>query len=186
MNISSLPRWSRDLLGRWAAAPVFVVMLVLGGMPISSVASSSIPQPVISIQIADATHAPLDTLRVFSSLMSQGSLAFGATLTRYENSPIDVYFGILSPGGRILTWARGPTNGPFPRAGLSPAVQGTTETQINMATLLGGNPVQGFADDARIPSGLYSVFMFIVPAGASPGDLHNWTAGATSPLYLSY
>jgi hypothetical protein len=186
MNITSLPRWGRNLLTRRTIASVLVAMLVLGCMPLSSVASSSIPQPVISIQTVDATRAPPDTVHVFSWLMSQGSLAFGATLTRYENSPIDVYFGILIPGGRVYTWTRGISNGPVLREGLSPAVQRTTETQIDSATILGSNPIQGFADDARSPSGLYSIFMFMVPAGAGPGDLRNWTGGASSPLFLSY
>lgn len=161
---------------------VLAAAIGLSGMPMAAVASSA-PPPTFSIQVMDAIRAPLVAVPVFQWRIDQGPLLFDATLSRAGSSPVDVYFGIIIPGGRIFTWTPGQSGGPILREGLFPAAQGTTATQISSFSLLGTDPEQTFS--AGYPLGLYSVFMLFLPTGANAGDLRSWTGAAMSPLLIT-
>ena len=144
---------------------------------------STIAPPVISITTVDAIMGPLVSLPVFTWRTDGRPLAFNATFSRGDSSPVDVYFGIIIPGGRVFSWISGTANVPTLREGLLPAAQGITNTASSSAGLLGANPQHIFSAD--YPLGLYSVFFFLVPAGADPGDSRRWIAASMSPLVIS-
>ena len=96
-------------------------------------------------------------------------------------SPIDVYVGVITPGGRFLSWIPGTANVPVLVEGLSPAGRGLTATSISGAALLGSHPQYLFS--AADPPGLYSLFVILAVAGtdASKG---LWFGAAMSPLLI--
>jgi hypothetical protein len=158
-------------------------VFALGCFP-AAVHASTIPPPVISIVTLDAVLAPLIAAPVFSWTTTIGRpLAFGATISRSDLSPTDVYFGILIPGGRILSWIPGTANGPELVEGWSPAGRGITAAAISSAALLGSDPQHLFA--WGYPLGLYSVFVVLVRAGADPNDASRWYGATMSPLVIS-
>lgn len=161
---------------------VVAVALGLSGMPMAAAASSA-PPTAFAIQVIDATRAPFVSVPVFQWRIGQGPLLFDAILSRSSSSPVDVYFGIIIPAGRIFTWTPGQSGGPILREGLFPAAQGTTATQISAFSLLETAPQHTIS--AGYPLGLYSVFMLLVPTGANAGDLRSWTGAAMSPLLIT-
>jgi len=173
----------RRVLREPAKVVLFAAMLAFGIAPVPAQSGSSIPSPVISIVALDAHLAPGGTLPVFTWRTDGRLLDFGAFLTRYESSPVDVYFGIIVPGGRIFSWSPGTNNVPNLQEGFVPAAQRTTATEMSSGALLGGSPQHSFS--ANHPLGLYSVFFFLVPAGADPRDLRQWYGATMSPLVIT-
>lgn len=159
-------------------------VLALGIAPVS-VQGTSIPPAVISISVVDALISPLVSVPIFSWTTGVGRpLEFGAAVSRVDSSPVDVYFGIIIPGGRIFSWISGTANVPILLEGLFPAAQRITDTDtaISSAELLGRNPQHIFSADH--PLGLYLVFFFLVPTGTDPGDSRHWIAATMSPLMI--
>jgi hypothetical protein len=96
---------------------------------------------------------------------------------------VDVYFGILTPGGRVFSWKPGATNAPILAEGFFPAAQNTTATEMASTALLGGSPQHLFGSDH--PLGLYSVFFFLVRTGADPRDPRQWYGATMAPLVIT-
>lgn len=162
---------------------LFSAMLAFGIAPVPAQSGTSIPSPVISIMALDANLAPGGTLPVFTWRTDGRLLEFDASLSRYESSPVDVYFGIIVPGGRIFSWSPGTNNVPTLQEGFVPAAQRTTATEMSGAALLGSSPQYGFSSDHLL--GLYSVFFFLVPAGTDPRDPRRWMGATMSPLVIT-
>jgi len=157
-------------------------VLAVGIAPGSAI-GSTIPAPVVSITTLDAVQAPLIWEPRFTWKTDGRPLEFVASVTRYESSPVDVYFGILIPGGSIASWHPGTGHGPILQEGFFPAAQSMTATEMSGAALLGRNPQYSFS--AGHPLGLYSVFFFLVPAGADPRDPSRWYGATMSPLVIT-
>gem|GEM_PF-4265622 len=151
--------------------------------PVRAETGASIALPVISLSTIDPMVAPLASTPVFTWKTDNRPLEFAATVSRTDSSPVDMYFGIISPDGRVFSWNSGLTSVPIFLEGLSPAGRLVTDTVISSADLLGKNPQHTFSADH--PLGLYSVFFFLVPAGADPGDSRQWIAATISPLVIS-
>ena len=158
-------------------------VLALGITSVSAQTGASIAPPVISISTVDPMVAPLASVPVFTWRTDGRPLEFVAAVSRVDSSPVDVYFGIIIPDGRIFSWISGTANVPIFLEGLFPAAQRITDTTISNAELLGENPRHIFS--AGHPLGLYSVFFFLVPTGADPGDSRQWISATMSPLVIS-
>lgn len=165
---------------------LFIPAALAVGVAPGSAMGSTIPAPVVSITTLDAAQAPLIWEPRFTWRTDGRPLEFVANVTRYESSPVDVYFGILLPGGRIASWHPGTGHGPILQEGFWPAARRTAATEMSGAALLRGNPRHSFsADSAYFPLGLYSVFIFLVPAGADPRDPSRWYGATMSPLVIT-
>ncbi len=164
-------------------AVLLPAVLAFGIAPVSAQTGASIAPPVISISTIDPIVTPLASVPVFTWRTDGQPLEFVAAVSRADSSPIDMYFGIIVPDGRIFSWISGTANVPILLEGLFPAAQLVTGTAISSAELLGKNPQHIFSADH--PLGLYSVFFFLVPTGADPGDPRQWIAATMSPLMIS-
>jgi len=159
-----------------------LALLVSGITPF--VHAETIPQPLISILTLDVLVAPLVAAPVFAWRTDLARpLEFIATITRSDISPVDVYFGVIIPGGRVFSWIPGTANGPVLVEGLSPAGRGITAAAISGAGLLGSDPQNLFS--ASQPIGLYSLFVVLVRSGADASNPGNWFGAAMSPLIIS-
>ena len=171
------------LVRELAKALVVVGLLAAGTGAVLAQTGASVPPPVISIAAMDPAVAPVATVPVFTWRTDGRPLEFTASASRADNSPVDVYFGVLVADGRAFSWIGGTATIPILLPGLSPLAQGITHTVISTTELLGRNPQHIFAADD--PPGLYSVFFFLVPTGANPADSRQWIGASMSPLVLS-
>lgn len=179
---SILASWIHRVLKKLGEVFLLPAMFALGIAPVSAM-SASVASPVISIATFDAMLAPLSSPPVFTWRTDLRPLEFDAAVSRTDSSPVDVYFGIIIPGGRIFSWSPGTASVPNLQEGFSPAAQGTTATEMSSAALLGRNPQHLFTADHLL--GLYSVFFFLVPTGADPRDPRRWIGATMSPLVIS-
>ena len=176
-----LSRCVRRVLVGLAKVVLLPTMLALGVVPASAVAVTAAP-PTIRILVLDATMTGLLSAPVFTWRTNGGALQFEVTASRDVSNPVDVYFGVLTPGHRVFSWS--PSAGaPNLQEGLFPVAQGITATEISSAGLLGSSPQYTFP--AGSPLGIYSVFFFLVAAGADPRDPRNWIAANMSPLVIT-
>ncbi len=98
---------------------------------------------------------------------------------------IDVYFGILSPYQSIRTWV--PTGVQYSTQGLKDGIRPYVQKYVANKGFFSGElkdetNCHRFTNDD--PSGLHSIFVWIVKGGQSIGDPKNWIGAATSPLML--
>jgi hypothetical protein len=163
-----------NVVKRW----LLLAVISLGTAPTLVQALSLAAPPQISIFVANPIGVP-----VFSWQTNGGALQFDASVTSTLPLPVDVYFGVIIPGGRTFTWTSALTNVPILVEGLIPVAQNVTPTFFHAATSLGGVPQHTFSNTH--PRGLYSVFVLLVAHGASPADASRWVAASMSPLMLS-
>jgi hypothetical protein len=159
------------------------VMLALALTPASAQTALAAPSATISISVFDPTVAPLVLVPVFSWRADGKPLEFSASVSRADSRPVDAYFGAIAPGGRVFSWTSGLTTVPVLLEGLFAAARGVTSTQFTTAALLGANPQRAFSNEAL--SGLYAVFMLLVPHGGDPFAPSQWLAATMSPLVVS-
>jgi hypothetical protein len=162
---------------------LLVAIVSLATAPAVTQATSIAAPPQITISAADALTAGISGVPVFSWRADGRALVFSAFAVRPDTRPIDVYFGVIIPGGRTFTWTPSSTSLPILVEGLRPAGQNVTDTFINPIALLGAVPQHAFSSAA--PLGLYSVFVLLVLHGADPADTSRWVAASMSPLVLS-
>lgn len=174
------------LVRRWSSLrTVGIAPIVLAfGLAPAIGHGSTIPPPVIAITTFDAALAPLVAAPVFSWKTTIGRpLQVVATVSRSDLSPIDVYLGVLMPGGSVVSWIPGPANAPVLVGGWSPAGRGITAATLSGASLLGSDPQHLFTWGH--PPGLHSVFVVLVRSGANPTDPAQWFGASMSPLVIS-
>jgi hypothetical protein len=176
--VSCVRRVSREL----GKAILLPAVLAFGSAPGPAMGSTIAP-PVVSILTTDVLTAGYIGVPRFTWKGVDGALQFEAAVTRNESSPVDVYFGILTPGGRVFSWKPGTTNAPILAEGFFPAAQNTTATEMWSTVLLGGSPQHLFGSDH--PLGLYSVFFFLVRTGADPRDPRQWHGATMAPLVIT-
>ena len=178
---STLIRCFRRVLFGLAKILLLPTVLLLGLVPGSAIAATA-PPPTISILTLDAALAGLLSTPVFTWRTDGRALQFEATASRGVSNPVDVYFGVLTPGGRVFSWS--PASGaPNMQEGVFPCGQGVTATEISSAGLLGSSPQYTFSAGSQL--GIYSVFFFLVPAGTDPRDPRSWIGANMSPLVIT-
>lgn len=145
-------------------------------------ATSTVPQPVVTLSVRDVILGDLGGQPVYLAPSAPGRpLAFSASVTRVEGSlPVDVYFGVMSPGGRVFTWIRKPGGGAELVEGLRPLVRAWSGVSLATAAALGEDPQYVFT--GREAPGLYSVFLLLVTPEADPGNPGNWSTAQMTPL----
>lgn len=144
--------------------------------------ASSVAPPVVTPYVVDALLSGLIDRQLFVVPPAPARpLAVGATVARVVGSPpMDVYLGVIVPGGQVYTWIPRPGGGATLVKGLSPVARAVTETTFATATVFGADAKYTFSEgDAR---GLYSVFALLVPPGSDPGDARKWTWVNMTPL----
>lgn len=169
----------RRILDRLAELVLLPTVLALGVVP-GSVVASTIALPIINIGVTDAETAGLNGAQWFTWIGRPLAFSF-AVHRREDTAPVDVYFGVLTPGGRVFSWSPG-AGAPNLQEGLFPVGQGITATEISSA-LLGSNPEYTFPPGHEI--GIYSVFCFLLPAGVDPRSPRSWINASMSPVVVS-
>ena len=165
---------------------LLVAGLAFGLVPMTVNASNVAPQPAIYMLVTPWFSAGLTDIPKFTwSRTNPDALVFGANVSRHYTvpPPADMYFGVLTPDGRTLSWRPVPANVATLQEGLFPAVQGTTAEVTDSYALLGGFP--RFPLSASDPTGIYSVFVLVVPAGSDPRNPSIWTAAQMWPLVIT-
>ena len=163
---------------------VFLVVMLAFGLVPTTVNASSLPRPVISIIVTPWYSAGLSDIPVFTWSRTSGEeLVFDAAVSRAFIRPADIYFGVLTPDGRVLSWRPGPANVPILQEGLFPAAQANTAEMTSAYTWLGTFPRFTFSSSNL--TGIYSVFVLVVPAGSDPGNPRIWTAAQMWPLVIT-
>jgi hypothetical protein len=157
---------------------LLLAVISLSTAPTLAQALSLAAPPQMSIFVSNVRGVP-----VFSWQTNGEALQFDATVCRSNTLPVDVYFGVIIPGGRTFTWNSALTSVPILVEGLIPAAQNVTTTFFHAAASLGGVPQHTFS--STHPLGLYSVFVLLVSAGANPADASRWFAASMSPLMVS-
>ncbi|MBG9390614.1 hypothetical protein [Caenimonas aquaedulcis] len=183
MNTTFTARVRRGL-GRLAQLVLLPAVLAYGLAAPSAKASVAAP-PVIYIQAIDPVLAGLNGAPVFTWRTDGRPLQFGGGVDRTHTGfpPVDVYFGVMIPGGRLFTWTPGTGSEPNLREGLFPAGQGITAIQISTRDLLGASPQRPFS--SADPLGVYSIFLFLTSPGADPRDARGWYGASMSPLVIT-
>ncbi|MBG9389340.1 hypothetical protein [Caenimonas aquaedulcis] len=164
---------------------LWVALLAFGLVP-TTVDASSVPQPAISILVTPWFSAGLTDIPRFTwSRTNPDALVFGANVSRWRDyaTPADMYFGVLTPDGRTLSWRPVPGNVATLQEGLFPVVQATTAEVTDSYSLLGGFP--RFPLSSSDPTGIYSVFVLVVPAGSDPRNASLWTAAQMWPVVIT-
>ena len=158
-----------------------LVLALCLGAPLAH-AGSTVASPVARAYVLDALLGGLVDQQVFVVPAAPARpLAFGATVTRESGSPpVDVYLGVIVPGGQVYTWVPKPGGGAALVKGLSPVARAVTETSFATATVFGADARYSFSEGDA--AGLYSVFVLLVPPGSDPGDARKWNWASMTPL----
>lgn len=151
------------------------------GTPLAN-ATSTVPPPVIRTYVIDASLAGLGDQQLFAVPATSGrTLAMGSSFERVAGSPlIDVYVGVILPGGRVFTWVPKPGGGAILTEGFSPVARSVAETTFTTRAVFGADASHTFSD--KDATGLYSVFTLLVGAGRDPGDARQWSWVNMVPL----
>lgn len=90
--------------------------------------ASSVAPPVIRPYVFDALLSSLIGQQVFVVPPAPARpLAVGATVAREAGSlPVDVYLGVIVPGGQVFTWVPKPGGGATLVKGLAPVARAVT------------------------------------------------------------
>lgn len=156
--------------------------------------AASVPLPVVTVGMADTFG---DSRNFFDTaipqVVSQPYYVSGQVVvtTPFANSQYangaDMYFGVILPGGTtVLTWSPNSNGTVTLKSGYAPIAKAqsllTTGT-FTTASANGGNRIR-FDFSGNESKGLYLLFMFLVPTGADPTDIQQWSFVNMQPLYL--
>jgi hypothetical protein len=170
-----------NVIGRWLL--LLIAVISLGIAPIVAQATSLPVPPQIQIIATDAATAAINFLPSYRWRPDGREIQFGASVGP-TGLFVDVYFGVIVPGGRTFTWTAGSAMGPILVEGLHPAAQNLDRAAtFNSSASLGGTPRYAFSNGD--PLGLYTLFVLVVPHGADPSDTPRWIAVSMSPLFVS-
>jgi len=167
-----------NVVKRW----FLLAVISLATAPTVAQATTFAAPPRIQIIAVDAATAGFIDAPLFRWRTDGRALQFNASVSPFT-LPVDVYFGVIIPGGRTFTWTTASTTGPVLIEGLHPAGQNLTQTDFVASASLGGAPRYAFSNGE--PLGLYSLFVLVVLHGADPSDTSRWIAANMSPLILS-
>lgn len=144
-------------------------------------AMSSVAPPVIWTRVTDAELAGLSDQPIFVVPSLRRTVAIGSSFERVAGTlPIDVYIGVIAPGGRVFSWVPKPGGGASLVEGLSPVARAVDGTTFATRTVFGADANYTFSD--KDAPGLYSVFTLLVTPGRDPNDPRQWSSVNMVPL----
>lgn len=140
----------------------------------SSASASSIAPPIVRTYVYDLGLAGLIDQQVFVvPAQADRPLGLGASISQEPGGfPMDVYLGVIVPGGKVFSWVPKPGGGASVVSGLSPVARSVTEPSFTTRNVFGADAQYTFTEADAL--GLYSVFTLLVPAGKDPGDARQW------------
>lgn len=100
--------------------------------------------------------------------------------------PIDVYIGMIGPDQSVRSW-QPEGNGFLSRGILTPGIlpyAKNFQAPANFNTQALHSEVIWYRFGLEEPTGLYSIFIWLVKAGAPIGDPRRWVGAATYPLLV--
>jgi len=158
-----------------------LLMALAVAVPSANATTTAAP-PAVRAYVLDGLTPGLVDQQVFAvPAAPMRPLVFGATIKREAGSPpIDVYLGVVAPGGKVFTWVPTQGGGGTLTEGMSAAARNMTSADFATPSVFGTDPRYTFTE--RDAPGLYSVFALLVPAGADPTDAQRWTWVNMVPL----
>ncbi|MES2605479.1 MAG: hypothetical protein V4603_11115 [Pseudomonadota bacterium] len=141
------------------------------------------PAPEISVQVTTPVGAPVHAARLNGMAHSlSANIRIPADALKIQ---VDLYFGVIRPGGTgTTTWINAAT-GPALQTGMSPLLKG-----INMGTAATITTTELFGHDVehvftgKEPAGMYLLFALLVAAGADPSNTKTWLGVDMTPLFV--
>ena len=124
------------------------------------------------------------SIRIGASISENPQQGYSDSFTFKE--PIDVYIGMIGPDQSVRSW-QPEGNGFLSRGILMPGIlpyAKNFQAPANFSTQALHNEVIWYRFGLEEPAGLYSIFLWIVKAGAPIGDPRRWVGAATYPLFV--
>lgn len=163
------------------------------GYPLSATASG-VPLPVVTVGMTETGGSAMNFFdTAIPAIVNQpyyvsGQVVVTTPLTnsQYANGA-DIYFGVILPGGTTLhTWSPNSNGTVTLKSGYAPIAKAQsllTAGTFTTASVNGGNRIRHdlSGNDTK---GLYLLFMFLVPTGADPADIQQWSFVNMQPLYM--
>jgi hypothetical protein len=170
-----------------------LVLVLPLGYPLSATASS-VPLPVVTVEMADTFNYSrnfFDTAipeNINQPYYVSGQVEITTPLAHSQfASGADIYFGVILPGGTTVhTWSPNSNGTVTLKSGYAPIAKAQsllTVGTFNTASVNGGNRIRHDLSGSET-KGLYLLFMFLVPTGTDPTDIRQWSFVTMKPLYV--
>ena len=168
----------------------FVLVFFAAYVPIAHASSPITPKTSVSVSIG-AGHPVNIIPTAFTGqepLFVQGRVDWVEPFlhTTFAKGA-DTYFGVIWPGTtQVSTWSPDGGGAITLRSGFAPMVRASSVLDpkaFSTNAMNGGFPIR-YQFTGHEPKGLYLLFLFMVPTGADPSDIENWSFLATAPLFM--